>query len=394
MVDYAFRTYAEINLDHFQENIKKLRELVGPDIKIMHVLKANAYGHGIRLCSRYAAPLVDCFAAATLEEALAIRSEVPDKPILVLGRLSESQVITAAEKDLTICLISVAYAQEVQRVLADNHLEIDGHLKIDTGMNRFGLRARVDEIDSAVEDAKRIYALPNIHIKGIYTHFACAGTQDPEEIAFSDGQFKAFSQVCSALKAQGYDVGLRHTASTVAFLDHPEYRLDMIRTGMFPLGQSIDEACTRRFDITPILTWYARIMDIRELQPGESVSYGRIYTATKRERIAVIPVGYADGYIRELSNAAEVIIHDQRVPIRGKLCMDYMMADVTDIPQAKIGDQVILLGRSESQWISTDYLSELVTYGVNGYITANIGLRVPRVYRYHGEVIEVVEYPY
>lgn len=393
-MDYAFRTYAEINLDHFQDNIKKLKKLVGPDIKIMHVMKADAYGHGVRMCSRYAAPLVDSFAAATLEEALTIRSEVPDKPILILGKLFEEQIITAAKNRLTICLASAEYAETVQRLLESHDLEIDGHLKIDTGMNRLGLRARPDDVAGAVEDAKKIYEFPNIHIQGIYTHFACAGTEDPEEIAFSEDQFKAFSQVCDELKRQGYSIGLRHTASTTAFLDHPEYRLDMVRTGMLPLGQSIDEAWTRRMDVTPILTWYARIVEIHDLQPDESVSYGRIYRASGQERIAVVPVGYADGYFRALSNVADVIIHDRRVPIRGKLCMDYMMVDITDMPEVKIGDSVILLGRSETQWVSTDYLSELTLYGVNGYITANIGIRVPRVYRYQGEIVEVVKHCY
>lgn len=394
MMDYAFRTYAEINLDHFQDNIKILRKLIGPDIKIMQVLKADAYGHGVRMCSRYAAHLVDSFAAATLEEALTIRSEVPDKPILILGKLFDDQIITAAQNSLTLCLMSVEYAETVQRLLESNGLEIDGHLKIDTGMNRLGLRAKPDDVDRAVEDAKRIYQLSNIHICGIYTHFACAGTEDAEEIAFSEDQFKAFSQVCDRLEQEGYSLGLRHTASTTAFLDHPEYRLDMIRTGMLPLGQSIDESWTRRMNVTPILTWYARVVEIHDLQPGESVSYGRIYRANGRERIAVVPVGYADGYFRALSNVADVIIHDQRVPIRGKLCMDYMMVDITDIPDVKVGDSVILLGRSETQWISTDYLSALTPHGVNGYITANIGIRVPRVYRHQGEIVEVIKHCY
>ncbi len=394
MIDYKARTHVEINLDFFQKNIQKVRDLVGPEVKVMQVLKADAYGHGIRMCSRYAEPLVDSFATATLEAALTVREQASEKPVLILGKLSDDEILAAAQNELSICLPSVEYAQNVQRLMEEYNLQIDGHLKIDTGMNRLGLRAYPNDIAKAVEDARIIYAIPSIRIQGKYTHYACAGTDDLEEIAFTEKQFVAFTQVCDTLAAQGYELGLRHTASTVAFLDHPEYRQDMVQTGMIPLGQCINEDRALEMGIKPILTWYAKIVDIHDLKPGESVSYGRIYRASGKERIAVIPVGYADGYFRSLSNIAEVIVHDKRVPIRGKLCMDYMMIDVTYVPNAKIGDDVILLGRSESHWISTDYLSELTPYGVNGYITANIGIRVPRVYVHGEEVVAIAEYQY
>jgi len=391
---YPYRTCAEVDLNKLQRNLGRLRKIIGPSCKIMEVLKADAYGHGLRLCSRYAAPLVDWFAAATLEEALTIREEAPETPVLILGALLDEELLQAAENRLTIDLFSAAYARHVQQLMADRGLQIDGHIKIDTGMNRLGLRARAGNVDEAVEAAAELFSLSNIRVTGIYTHFACADTEDADDCAFSDGQFQAFTAVCEALTARGLDIGVRHCASTGGLLCHPNYQLDMVRTGMLPLGQSISEESAAELGLEPILTWYARVIDIREIPAEESVSYGRTYTFPQNGRVAVLSVGYADGYSRALTNQTDVILHGKKVPLRGKICMDFMMADITDLPDVRIGDQAVILGREGEAWISADYLAAKIPYDTNGGITAEINGRVRRVYRYNDAVVAVAQMRY
>ncbi len=273
----------------------------------MEVMKADAYGHGLRVCAEYAAPYVDWFAAATLEEALAVRAAAPHTPILIFGGLLDPEIIQAAQHGLTINVFSLPYASHVQALLQPLDLQIDVHIKVDTGMNRLGLHARPGHCAQAISDAAQICALDRLHVTGIYTHFACADTTDPSDSAFTDAQFAAFQEVCRGLEALGIDPGVRHCASTGGLLVHPEYRCQMVRTGMFALGMSYSAASARALGLEPVLTWYARVVDIRTVAPGESVSYGRTFTAARPTRMAVLSVGYADGYSRAFSNRAQVL---------------------------------------------------------------------------------------
>ena len=389
MLEYPYRTCAEIDLNKLQRNLQRLRRLLGPDCRIMEVMKADAYGHGLRLCSRYAAPYVDWFAAATLEEAAAIREEAPNTPVLIFGGLLDGEIPAAARLGLTINLFSLEYADHVQRLLEDAGLQIDGHIKLDTGMNRLGLRARSGDTGEAVAAAERMFSMPNIHITGIYTHFACADTEMSDDIAFSDGQFQAYDEVCRALTEKGLDIGLRHCASTGGLLCHPTFCMDMVRVGMLPLGQSIGEESAVQLGLEPIMNWYAKVIDIRRVLPGESIGYGHMYHALKEERIAVLSVGYADGYSRAFSNRTQVILGGKRAPIRGKPCMDFIMVDVTGIPDVKIGDQALLLGREGEQWISADSLAQKIPYDTNGGITSSITSRVRRIYRYDHKTVAI-----
>lgn len=214
MHEYPYRTSAEIDLNKLQRNLQRLRALIGPDCRIMEVMKADAYGHGLRVCAEYAAPYVDWFAAATLEEALAVRAAAPHTPILIFGGLLDPEIIQAAQHGLTINVFSLQYASHVQALLQPMDLQIDVHIKVDTGMNRLGLHARPGHCAQAVSDAAQICALDRLHVTGIYTHFACADSTDPSDSAFTDAQFAAFQEVCSGLEALGIDPGLRHCAST------------------------------------------------------------------------------------------------------------------------------------------------------------------------------------
>ena len=391
MHEYPYRTCAEIDLNKLQRNLQRLRALIGPSCQIMEVMKADAYGHGLRVCAEYAAPYVDWFAAATLEEALAVRAAAPHTPILIFGGLLDPEIIQAAQHGLTINVFSLPYASHVQALLQPLDLQIDVHIKVDTGMNRLGLHARPGHCAQAISDAAQICALDRLHVTGIYTHFACADTTDPSDSAFTDAQFAAFQEVCRGLEALGIDPGVRHCASTGGLLVH---RCQMVRTGMFALGMSYSAASARALGLEPVLTWYARVVDIRTVAPGESVSYGRTFTAARPTRMAVLSVGYADGYSRAFSNRAQVLLRGQYAPVCGKTCMDFTMVDVTDVPDVTVGDQAILLGGDGTRQIPADALAALLPDGTNGGVTADIHFRVRRVYRYDGETVAVSDVRY
>lgn len=384
---YPYRTYAEIDLNKMQHNLRQVRAAIGPDCKLLFVLKADAYGHGTPVCAKYSEELVDWYAVATIDEALSIRRAGVEKPILLFGALQDPEIELAADNRITINSCSLEYSRHVAEVLQRCGKRMDCHIKIDTGMNRTGLFARVGRTDGAVRQAEEIFALEPLHVTGIYTHFSCADSADPEDVAFTQRQYEAFAAVAEALQEKGYDVGLRHCTSTCPFLCHPEWKLDMIRVGMLGFGQSMDEAWAAKMDLRRIMRWCAKVVSVLDLEPGESVSYGRIYKTTGHEKIAVISAGYADGYNRSYSNRARIIISDHIVPQCAKVCMDYTMANVTGL-DVKPGDDAILLGQSETCEVTPDSLSADTEYGVNGWTTCQITARVPRIYVYNGQVVE------
>ena len=391
MHEYPYRTCAEIDLNKLQRNLQRLRALIGPDCRIMEVMKADAYGHGLRVCAEYAAPYVDWFAAATLEEALAVRAAAPHTPILIFGGLLDPEIIQAAQHGLTINVFSLQYASHVQALLQPMDLQIDVHIKVDTGMNRLGLHARPGHCAQAVSDAAQICALDRLHVTGIYTHFACADSTDPSDSAFTDAQFAAFQEVCSGLEALGIDPGLRHCASTGGLLVHPKYRCQMVRAGMFALGMSYSAESARACALEPILTWYAKVVDIRTVEPGESVSYGRIFTAERPTRVAVLSVGYADGYSRSLSNRADMLVGGRRARVVGRVCMDQCMLDVTDIPAAREGMTVTVFGRDGEALLPAEEFAALS--GTIHYETiCLIGKRVPRIFLSGGRAVGRLNY--
>lgn len=388
MNHYTYRTYAEIDLDKMRHNLRQVRAFVGETCKILFVLKADAYGHGTAMCAKYSEDLVDWYGVATIEEALSIRNSGVKKPILILGRLQDCDLPVAAAHHLTINSCSLSYARHVNDVLEEIGEQIDCHIKIDTGMNRTGLVARKGNYDQAEAEAKEIFALPNLSVTGIYTHFSCGDSEDTEDIVFTQNQHDVFCEVVERLQEEGYDVGLRHCTSTCPLLVHPEWKMDMIRVGMLGFGQSMTEQWAKKMNLHPIMRWCAKVVSILNLPAGESVSYGRIYCTEKPEKIAVLSVGYADGYNRSYSNRAKIILGGQIVPECGKICMDFAMANVTTCDDVKVGDDAVILGEVGDLLVSPDQLSACTEYGVNGWTTCQISARVPRIYLYRGEVVE------
>ncbi len=388
MNTYPYRTYAEIDLDQMRHNLCQVRRSIGEACRLMFVLKADAYGHGTPMCARYSEDLVDWYAVATLDEALSIRNVGVKKPILLFGMLLEQDISAAVDACLTINACSLEYARRTASILEGMGKTLDCHIKIDTGMNRTGLFARGGRVDRAVEEAGEILTIPQLHTTGIYTHFSCGESSGVEDQLFTQNQYDAFSQVIQALETQGHRVGLRHCTSTCPLLCHPDWKMDMVRVGMLGYGQSMTEEAAQKMGLRPIMRWCAKVVAVLDLEPGESVSYGRIYRTTGREKIAVLSAGYADGYNRSYSNRARVILGGREVPQCGKVCMDYTMVNITGMENVRVGDDAVLLGCQDGLCIAPDSLSAATEYGVNGWTTAQVSARVPRIYLCRGEVVE------
>ena len=382
MNTYPYRTYAEIDLDQMRHNLRQVRRMIGEDCRLMFVLKADAYGHGTPVCARYSEDLVDWYAAATIDEALSIRRAGVEKPILLFGMLLDQDIPAAVDARLTVNACSLEYARHVAFILERRGETLDCHIKIDTGMNRTGLYARAGRVDRAAEEAGEILAIPQLHTTGILT--SCGESSDPEDRLFTQNQYDAFSQVVHVLEERGYHLGLRHCTSTCPLLCHPDWKMDMVRVGMLGYGQSMTAEAAREMDLRPIMRWCAKVVAVLDLEPGESVSYGRIYRTAGREKIAVLSAGYADGYSRSYSNRVRVILGGREVPQCGKVCMDYTMANITGMENVRVGDEAVLLGCQDGLCITPDSLSAAAEYGVNGWTTAQVSARVPRIYLRRG----------
>lgn len=371
-----YRTYAQIDLGSIVHNGKIIKDTF-KNKKIMSVLKADAYGHGIEGVVPAYETFTDWYAVATVEEGLQIRLQ-SDKPILIFGPVPSEYIVTAAKNMLTLTVGSGDYAEKISAELNMEGISCECHLKIDTGLNRSGIRWRSD--NDAMEKIKNIYSLKNLDFTGIYTHFACGEGQLNWEKDFTKLQFNRFMQVCDKLTENQFNIGLRHCCSTGGSLVHPEYQLDMVRLGMMPLGMSYSDESVEELGLHNVIKWVSFIAKISDIECGETVSYGCTFHAQKDMRIAMVTCGYADGYRRVYSNKSYVLANGKCVPVIGRVAMDYLLIDITDIPDTQIGDEVILLGTDGINTISAQKLSEFGE-SVSGEVTCAISKRVPRIYK-------------
>jgi len=367
------RTLARVDLSAIRHNGAIAKKLF-PEQKLLSVLKADCYGHGIAGVMPAYDTFSDWYAVATVEEGLTARAGT-QKPILLFGPVPEAQMALAAQMELTFTVGSLDYATRLSNELVRKGLTATCHLKVETGLNRSGVRWRGME---ALEVIKAIQALPALHFTGTYTHFACGEGQEEWELAFTQQQFNRYMEAITAMDSAGLTVGLRHCTSTGGSLAHPEYRLDMVRLGMLPMGMSFSDESVDELGLTPALTWVSFVTQIEDLPAGEAVSYSCIFRAEKDMRIAMVSCGYADGYRRAYSNKTKVLIGGKKVRVLGRIAMDYMLIDVTDV-DVKIGDPVILLGSDGVNRVSAQ---ELMQYGesVSGEVTCAISPRVRRIY--------------
>ena len=371
---HQYRTHLNVDLKAIAHNGATAKRIF-PRQKVMSVLKANAYGHGIEGVLPAYETFTDAYAVATVEEGLLIRKG-SEKPILLLGPVPQEQMVTAAKEGLTFTVGSLEYAHRLSQTLQDANLRCHCHLKIDTGLNRSGIQWPGEH---TLEQILEIYALEALEFTGVYTHFACGEGTEDWELEFTEQQFRLYLQALAQMKQAGLSIGLRHCCSTGGALVHPEYRLDMVRLGMLPMGMSYSDESVAQLGLIPAARWVSYIAQLKSVPKGAAVSYGCTFRAPKNLTVAMVTCGYADGYRRIYSNQTNVLIGGKAVPVIGRVAMDYLLVDVTELPDAKISDPVILLGSDGTNLISAQQLAQF-GQSVSGEVTCVISSRVKRIY--------------
>lgn len=370
------RCRAEISLPAIRENMARVRTLAD-DAQVMAVLKADAYGHGARAILPACEAGADWYAVAHWQEGAALRGDT-QKPILVFGQVLPQEVPAALEARLTLSVPSLAYAQMLDARAASAGAVADIHIELDTGLNRSGIPCQGAGRAGALAAVAQVHRLPHLRVTGTYTHFSCSESRLAADAAYTRGQADLFAAVCGALTGQGVDCGLRHCCSSAGLLRHPEWHMDMVRTGMLVYGQCMTEEERVAAGLVPAFHWRARIVEVRRVAAGQPVSYGRQYVPGSERLLATVAAGYADGYRRVYGGGAAVLICGRRAPVRGVVCMDYLLADVTDIPGVAAGQWATLLGRDGDAVLPAN---ELATFGsVSGEVTCAVSARMPRLY--------------
>jgi alanine racemase len=366
-------THAEIDLNKLRNNLAEVKRVISPGVKIMGIVKANAYGHGLMEISKsLVSNGIDYLGVGFLEEGIILREAGITAPILVLGGVLGSQIREFLENNLEITVSSVEIAERIeQEVQRENRRKARVHLKIDTGMERIGVHA-----ETAFPFIERVSRMPHIDAVGIYSHFA---TADERDKSFLKYQLKRFTDLIEKVKSSGIDIPEIHIASSGAILDSPDTFFTMVRPGIILYGVYPSQETSERFPVEPILTLKSNVVFIKEVAPGTSLSYGRKYFTKDRMRVATIPIGYGDGYSRGLTNIGEVLIKGKRHPIVGVVCMDQIMVDVGHEADVHVGDEVVLIGSSGSESISVWELA--LKSGTNAYeFLTGLAARVPRKY--------------
>lgn len=378
MENQFFRIRADIDLDAIRKNIKAIKKGVRKETKTCAVIKANGYGHGAVPIAQYVADLVDFFAVATIEEALELRAAGIKLPILILGYVHHQWNQEAIKKDIRLTVYDYEMAKKISDAAAAVKKHAKIHIKLDTGMSRLGLPAN----DESIQLIKKIKALPNIEIEGLFTHLFAA---DERSKASAMKQIITFGEFMNDLAKAGISVPIKHCSNSAAAINLRHANFDMVRLGIAMYGL-YPSKYVKSITLKPALSLKSHITMVKSIKAGQSVSYGATWTAEKDTDVATIPVGYADGYMRLLSNRGHVLIHGKKAPIIGRVCMDQLMVDVSRIPKVKQFDEVVLIGSQKDGVITAEELAEQAET-INYEIVCSVSERVPRVYHRRKSVV-------
>ena len=369
------RCYAEISLEAIGHNIREVKKRLPEGVKLLGVVKANAYGHGAVPVASYLENQVDYFATATIEEAVELRENGISAPILILGYVSPSQYGDLVEYDITQTIDSYAQALALEKEAARQNRKAKAHLAVDTGMTRIGFQVTEHDAD----EAAKIADLPHIELEGMFTHFSCA---DQEGKTYCSMQMEKYDKMTALLAERGVTIPLRHICNSAGIMEFDDHHFEMVRSGIITYGiYPSEEVKKERLDLIPALSWKSHVIHVKEVGPGIGVSYGATYVTEKpMTRIATVSAGYADGYPRALSNQGCVLIHGKKAPIIGRICMDQMMVDVTDIPDVQVEDVVTLVGTDGDETITIEEIANPAAR-FDYEMLCDISSRVTRVYK-------------
>ena len=367
--------WAEINLSNLDYNIKNIKAKIG-DREMIGVIKADAYGHGsVKVAEVLRENGCRIFAIATLQEAITLREAGAKEEIIILGLTPDMYADTIVKYDITPVFCDSANAKAFSDAAAKAGKVVSGLIAVDTGMGRIGYLA--DDLDYAAEDLKKVAALPNFRIRGMFSHMS---TADAFDKTYSHQQEAKYNRFYEAMTAAGIEIPFRTLANSASVMEIPSVYFDACRPGIILYGcYPSDEVDVNQLSLKPVMSVKANIVHLKDVPAGFSVGYGRKYISQKPSKIATIALGYADGYPRPYSAQAKVIVNGVIAPIAGNICMDQCMIDVTDVPDVKVGDEVIVMGTDGKNTILADDIAK-ATGTINYEITCAFGQRLPKVY--------------
>ena len=391
MYELLKRTWAQIDLDALGDNIRAIKSALKPGVRLCATVKADGYGHGYAYTAAEMADNdVDWFAVSNLSEALQLRQAGISAPILILGYTPPDLAATLAFNDISQAVYSTSYAKALSDHAVFSGIKVNAHIKLDTGMSRLGFLYH-DSVEDypRIAEIEAVCRMPGLYPEGIFTHFSSADCADGE--VFTRLQYDLFLSAIGRLEARGVTFPLRHCSNSAAILQYPEMQLDMVRAGIILYGMYPSGAVARTLPLTPVMELKTVISMIKTVPPDTAVSYSRTFRSDRPMRLATVPVGYADGYPRLLSNRAYMLVNGKKAPVVGNVCMDQCMLDVTDVPDAAEGQTVTVFGVDRGAALSADTLAE--TAGLINYeLVCGISKRVPRVYKRQNEVVQITDY--
>ncbi len=388
MKDFLKRTWAQIDLDAIEYNFLNIKEKLSGKTKLMCVVKADAYGHGVKFLVKKLEKLgVDWYGVSNIEEAIQLRNCDASKPILIFGYTPPELVPYLYNFHLSQAVFSYSYAMKLMEVCKETKMKIMVHLKIDTGMSRIGFLAQNEQdIEESVEQISELaFATKEVYIAGIFTHFSVADDMAHEE-SYTRDQFGRFMQLIDKLENIGVRIPIKHCCNSGATVNFPEMHFDMVRPGILLYGLAPTEEIRNKISLRPVMQLKTVVSQVKNIKKGTSLSYGRTFVADRDMVIASVPIGYADGYSRSFSNKACMLMCGQRAPIIGRICMDQILLDVTNISNVKDGQEVTVFGKDGSEEISVNELAQIAGT-INYEIICLIGKRVSRVYYENGKFI-------
>lgn len=384
------RTWAEISLNAIEHNYNVIRNKVADDTKVCCVIKADGYGHGaVELSQVYEKLGADFFAVSNIDEGIEIRKSGSKLPIVILGYTPVSEAKNLAAYNISQAVFSLEYAKELSEKCVEEDCICKMHIKVDSGMSRIGFMCQEFPRDEySIEEICEACCLPNLEVEGLFTHF-CVSDEDAEGREFTNKQYENFIHVRDSLKKRGVDISVVHCSNSGAIEDYPETCCDMVRAGIILYGLAPSSKLADRLDLVPAMTLKTVVAFVKEVQNGATISYGRTFTADRKMKIATVPIGYADGFIRQNAKDGYMMVNGKKAKIVGRICMDQTMLDVTDIEDVKTGDEVVVFGTGENGEPTADSLAEN-TGTINYETVCLVGKRVPRIYIKDGKIENVM----
>ena len=376
------RTWAEVDLDALAHNYERIRRHVGEKTKLLGVIKADAYGHGaVPVAKELEALGASYLAVSNIDECEEVRRGGVTLPVLMLGFTPADQAERILELDMTQAVQSIDIAKAFSAAAVKCGKKMKVHIKLDTGMGRLGFLCDEEHFDESLQDILAVLRLPGLDVEGVFTHFCVADEEGEENVAFTRTQYERFLRMIDAAEARsGFHFRLRHCCNAGGIVCYPEWAGDMVRCGIILYGSG---SLAEKMGMEPVMSLKTRVATVRDLAPGTSVSYGRTYFTERESRIAVLPIGYADGLHRTLSNRMEVLTPYGRAKQVGRICMDMCMIDVTDLPEVKSGDEVEIFGKNVL------CAEDAAACGTIPYeLLCAVSKRVPRHYFLHGKRVD------